>query len=169
MIFSNVHRPFIIRFLSLVVVTLLAFCVPACSDNDDSGLALISCRTCSGKISKNAFDCPHCGEPRPRPVSRRAFAKSKAASIAELITLYHLQSGLSEVPDGFDLKLLLLAPYDGGAPGGPFLSKAEDILDPWGQPFEVYAPGEINHDFDVMSWGEDGKPGGEGENEDVTQ
>ena len=169
MIFLNVHRPFILRFLSLVAVTLLAFSVSACSESGDTDSALISCRTCNGKVSKNAFDCPHCGELQPGPISKQATAKVLAELLAQQITVYHLQSGLSEVPDGFDLKLLLLAPHDGGAPGGPFLSKAEDILDPWGQPFEVLVPGEINYDFDVMSWGEDGKPGGYGEDADVTQ
>ena len=101
--------------------------------------------------------------------AKHTAAKSSAASIAQQITVYHLQSGLSEVPDGFDLELLLLTPDDGGAPGGPFLNKSDDIIDPWGRPFEVFAPGEVNHDFDVMSWGEDGEPGGEGVNEDITQ
>ena len=101
--------------------------------------------------------------------AKHTTAKSKAASIAQQITIYHLQSGLSEVPDGFDLELLLAAPDDGGAPDGPFLQKAEDIIDPWGRPYEVLAPGEVNFDFDVISWGEDGEPGGEGVNEDITQ
>ncbi|MBT4530619.1 MAG: prepilin-type N-terminal cleavage/methylation domain-containing protein [Phycisphaerae bacterium] len=101
--------------------------------------------------------------------TKHTAAKSKAASISQQITVYHLQSGLSEVPDGFDLTLLLLSQDDGGAPGGPFLNKDDDIIDPWGNPYEVHVPGEVNYDFDVVSWGEDGEVGGEGVNEDITQ
>jgi len=101
--------------------------------------------------------------------AKHATAKTSCDTIAQQILVYHMQSGLSEVPDGFDLELLLVAPEDGGAPGGPFLTKADAIIDPWGRPFEVLAPGEVNYDFDVISWGEDGEPGGEGVNEDITQ
>ena len=101
--------------------------------------------------------------------AKHTTAKNNCASIAQQVTLYQLSVGLSEVPDGFDLELLLLPPDEGGAPGGPFLQKAEDIIDPWGRPYEVVAPGEVSFDFDVISWGEDGEPGGEGVNEDITQ
>ena len=33
----------------------------------------------------------------------------------------------------------------------------------------VVSPGEINADFDVLSYGKDGAPGGEAINADVTQ
>jgi general secretion pathway protein G len=180
MIFSNVHRPFILRFLSLVVVTLLAFFVTSCSENDDSGSALISCRTCHGKVSKNAFDCPHCGELRPAPVSKQAAAQavgtakhaaaqSMVSAVAQAVELYHLEMGLSNVQDDFVLELLLLTPDDGGAPGGPFLRRADDIIDPWGNQFDILVPGNMNDSYDVISWGEDGKPGGQGANADITQ
>jgi hypothetical protein len=178
MIFSNLQTSFILRFLSLVTVSLLAFCVSACSESDDSSLALISCITCSGKVSKNAFVCPHCGEPRARttPVSgwrahraKPSFARAKAATIAKTIHLYVLDMGLSKPSDDFDLGILLLSPDDGGGPLGPYLERADDIMDPWGNPFEIKVPGEINASFDVISLGEDGEVGGEDVNADITQ
>ncbi|MBE0427982.1 MAG: type II secretion system major pseudopilin GspG [Nitrospirae bacterium] len=57
---------------------------------------------------------------------------------------------------------------DPGAPGwdGPYLRKALP-KDPWGHPFHYESPG--NHgDFDVISYGVDGVPGGEGEARDIT-
>jgi general secretion pathway protein G len=42
-------------------------------------------------------------------------------------------------------------------------------MDPWGNPFELIVPGEINTSFDVISLGEDGEVGGEDVNADITQ
>ena len=42
-------------------------------------------------------------------------------------------------------------------------------MDPWGNPFELIVPGEVNASFDVTSFGEDGEVGGEDVNADITQ
>jgi len=51
---------------------------------------------------------------------------------------------------------------------GPYLRR--DVpLDPWDRPYVYESPGEHNPDsFDLFSYGQDGQPGGEGEDEDVT-
>jgi len=48
---------------------------------------------------------------------------------------------------------------------GPYLPK-EIPMDPWGKPYVYKSPGE-HGDYDLISYGLDGAPGGEGENEDV--
>ena len=48
---------------------------------------------------------------------------------------------------------------------GPYLSK-EVPLDPWGNPYVYKSPGD-HGDYDIISYGADGSPGGEGENKDV--
>jgi general secretion pathway protein G len=48
---------------------------------------------------------------------------------------------------------------------GPYLPK-EIPVDPWGKNYIYKSPGE-NGDYDLISYGLDGAPGGEGENEDV--
>ena len=50
---------------------------------------------------------------------------------------------------------------------GPYLRK--DVpLDPWGKPYIYRSPGERNvSGYDLLSYGRDGKPGGEGEDKDV--
>lgn len=101
--------------------------------------------------------------------AKHSAAKSKASAIAQAVELYHLEMGLSKVSDDFDLELLLLPQEDGGAPGGPFLQKTDDLIDPWGNPFEILVPGNVNYSYDIISWGEDGEAGGEDINEDVTQ
>ncbi|MBC8309904.1 MAG: type II secretion system major pseudopilin GspG [Phycisphaerales bacterium] len=102
--------------------------------------------------------------------AKQAAAKSKAATIAKLVNLYILDMGLSAPRDDFDLEVLLLTPDDGGGPSGPYLERADDLIDPWGNSFVIeLPPGTINASFDIICWGEDGEPGGEGVNEDITQ
>jgi general secretion pathway protein G len=49
----------------------------------------------------------------------------------------------------------------------PYLRKAVP-LDPWGRPYVYFAPGQANPGgFDLLSYGEDGKPGGDGDNADI--
>lgn len=50
---------------------------------------------------------------------------------------------------------------------GPYLKKRKIPLDPWGHPYQYRSPGE-HGEYDLWSYGADGKPGGEGENADIT-
>jgi general secretion pathway protein G len=49
---------------------------------------------------------------------------------------------------------------------GPYLKK-ELPLDPWGKAYVYKSPGE-NGPFDIVSYGADSAPGGEGDNRDIT-
>jgi len=49
---------------------------------------------------------------------------------------------------------------------GPYLKK-EAPLDPWGRAYEYRAPGERG-DYDLLSLGKDGRPGGDGEAADLS-
>jgi general secretion pathway protein G len=50
---------------------------------------------------------------------------------------------------------------------GPYLRK-EVPLDPWGRPYPYNCPGEHNPaGYDLVSYGADGQPGGDGEAADV--
>ncbi len=101
--------------------------------------------------------------------AKQTAAKAKAATIAKTVNLYILDMGLSSPSDDFDLEVLLLHPEDGGGPSGPYLERADDIIDPWGNNFEILVPGDINASFDIISFGEDGEQGGEEANADITQ
>ena len=94
--------------------------------------------------------------------------KSQAAKISQAYTLYMIDMSTSP-EDDFDLSILTLRSDDGGGPGGPYLPKTKDVIDPWGNPFILVAPGNENYDFDVLSLGADGAPGGEQANVDITQ
>jgi general secretion pathway protein G len=49
---------------------------------------------------------------------------------------------------------------------GPYLKKTVP-QDPWGHPYLYKSPGE-HGEFDLLSYGKDGQPGGTGEAEDIT-
>lgn len=49
---------------------------------------------------------------------------------------------------------------------GPYLKKGLPN-DPWGKPFAYRIPGTHGIDYDLVSYGKDGQPGGTGEDKDV--
>lgn len=63
------------------------------------------------------------------------------------------------------LKALLERPVREPFWNGPYLRKAIP-LDPWGRPYVYRTPG-TKGDFDLVSYGRDGRPGGIGEDADV--
>ena len=64
------------------------------------------------------------------------------------------------------LAALNIAPQGEQNWAGPYLKK-EVPLDPWGSPYTYVEPGTHNNDFDLMSFGKDGRPGGTGEAADL--
>lgn len=66
------------------------------------------------------------------------------------------------------LGVLVVKPESEPKWAGPYLRKAVP-LDPWGNAYVYRLPGERGGgDFDLLSYGKDGKPGGTGENADLT-
>ena len=63
------------------------------------------------------------------------------------------------------LQALVARPANEPAWNGPYLKKAVPN-DPWGRPYIYKAPGQ-NGDYDLASYGRDGKPGGSGEDADI--
>ncbi len=63
------------------------------------------------------------------------------------------------------LRVLTAKPADEPYWGGPYLRK-ESPSDPWGRPYLYKAPG-TRGDYDLVSYGRDGQPGGIGEAADL--
>jgi general secretion pathway protein G len=64
------------------------------------------------------------------------------------------------------LKALVDRPASEPKWAGPYLRK--DVpLDPWGKPYLYKTPGE-RWEYELISYGRDGQPGGSGDNADIT-
>lgn len=105
----------------------------------------------------------------PRMFGKTAKARQKAAkaqiSLFETaIDTYRLDVGRFPTTDQ-GLEALRKKPDGAERWDGPYLPK-EIPVDPWGRPYEYKSPGD-NGDYDIISYGADGSPGGEGEDADV--
>ena len=49
----------------------------------------------------------------------------------------------------------------------PYVDNREALSDPWGRQYLLQVPGKKNVDFDIVSYGADGQPGGQGDNADI--
>ena len=101
----------------------------------------------------------------PRLMGRLTWAKKQTAgaevkALETAVQLYLNDTGQA-LSSHFDLEVLLLPPDDGGGPEGPYFQKAQDLLDPWENPYVILVPGEVNYDFDIVSWGPDLEEGTE--------
>lgn len=69
------------------------------------------------------------------------------------------------------LDALVNAPSSGripeNYPRGGYLESAQIPNDPWGNPYMYESPGSHGFDYEIVSYGADGSPGGEDENADI--
>lgn len=98
-------------------------------------------------------------------------AKSDAAQIqierlGGVLDLYKLDVGkYPTTEDGLDS--LVEAPSGAERWAGPYLKKADSLIDPWGRPYGYRSPGE-HGEYDLYTLGADGAEGGDGEDKDLT-
>lgn len=97
--------------------------------------------------------------------SRVKAARAQIDAIDKALEQFRLDVGrLPTTEEG--LAALNVAPQGMTNWDGPYLKK--DVpLDPWGHAYLYTQPGTHQNDFDVMSYGRDGRPGGSGEDEDL--
>jgi general secretion pathway protein G len=99
----------------------------------------------------------------------RAKSDTAAAQLKNLqsaIELYFLDTG--QYPSSQEGLVGLFAAPEGLVNwNGPYLKNREGLIDPWGKPYIYAMPGR-NGDYDLMSYGLDAKPGGEGESKDIS-
>ena len=92
-------------------------------------------------------------------------AKAQLDALEKALDQFRLDTG--HYPNAeIGLKALSERPTNVPKWNGPYLRKAIP-LDPWGKPYVYRVPGEKG-DFDLISYGKDGQPGGSGENADIT-
>ena len=97
--------------------------------------------------------------------ARVTAARTDVNNLAQALKLYKLDN--QRYPTGEQgLQALIARPTAGPVPPNwkPYLEKLPN--DPWGRPYQYLNPG-VKGEIDVMSFGADGQPGGEGKNADV--
>lgn len=96
--------------------------------------------------------------------ARHELARTGIGIIAQKLETYRIEKG---VYPGNDSGLKALS--DGQAtPAASFYVPPGSLLDPWSNPYLYVSPGPNGLPFEVISYGADGQPGGEGENADLT-
>lgn len=97
--------------------------------------------------------------------SRSKTAKVQIESLVTSLELFHIDVGrYPATAEG--LNALVKPPTKLAGWSGPYLTKGNIPLDPWGQPYRYQAPGKKGA-FDLYSLGRDGKEGGADEDGDV--
>lgn len=102
--------------------------------------------------------------------ARASAAKSQVQIFALALDSYRLDNDYYPTGDQ-GLESLRTVPLSGDPAKnwrGPYLRQAVP-MDPWGRPYFFMSPGLVNtQSYDLYSLGRDGKPGGAGEDADIT-
>lgn len=97
--------------------------------------------------------------------SEVAVAKTQIDSFQKSLDNYRLDVGRYPTTEEGLAALMTAPPTAAGKWAGPYLAKALPN-DPWGHPYAYKAPG-ARAEYEIVSNGKDGQPGGTGENADI--
>ncbi|MDH4173347.1 MAG: type II secretion system major pseudopilin GspG [Betaproteobacteria bacterium] len=92
-------------------------------------------------------------------------AKAQIDALEKALDQYRLDTGRYPSSEA-GLNALVTKPANEPKWAGPYLKKSVP-LDPWDRPYVYKAPG-AHGEFDLLSYGKDGQPGGTGEAADIT-
>jgi general secretion pathway protein G len=103
--------------------------------------------------------------------ARTTTAGANAGTVANAVEAYMADCG--PPPAGVPMsQFLFQRPTDQAIADkwqGPYLKNTSQLLDPWNKEYMLVMPGQKNADFDIVSYGADGQPGGDGENKDIVK
>lgn len=97
--------------------------------------------------------------------SKQKAAKAQISLFETALDTYRLDVGKYPTTD-MGLEVLRIKPDGLEKWDGPYLPK-EIPMDPWGKPYEYRSPSE-HGDYEIVSTGADGGPGGDDEDMDIT-
>ncbi len=101
--------------------------------------------------------------------ARHVKARIDVASLESALKLYKLDNGMYPSTEQ-GLQALVEQPESGQLPKkwhrGGYLDKGKVPMDPWGNGFIYLSPG-VYGDYDIISYGADGVPGGEDTDKDI--
>jgi len=99
--------------------------------------------------------------------ARRTSAATQIRSFEEALGMFRLDNGYYPSTEQ-GLEALVTQPTIGRIPtrykDGGYIRRIPN--DPWGNPYVYLSPG-VHGDYDLLSYGADGQPGGEGDNADI--
>jgi general secretion pathway protein G len=100
--------------------------------------------------------------------AKDATAKSQIEMLSAALDAYRLDNGTyPNTQQGLEALWTIPTVDPPGNWRGPYLRKPVP-LDPWGRAYVYVFPGQQNtRGFDLLTYGLDGQPGGEGENADI--
>ncbi len=101
--------------------------------------------------------------------ARIADAKLQIKNFETALHLYKIDNGMYPTTEqGLDalVEPPTIPPLPTHYKEGGYLEKKKIPLDPWGNPY-IYASPGLHGDYDIICYGADGKPGGEGKNADI--
>ena len=91
--------------------------------------------------------------------------RTQIDSLEKAVDAYRLDMGsLPSTADG--LNALIQRPTNAKQWRGPYLKRALPA-DPWGNAYVYRVPGKKS-DYEILSYGKDGQPGGDGDNADIS-
>ncbi len=97
-------------------------------------------------------------------------AKQQISAFGLALDRYYLDNGKYPTTEQ-GLEALIQKPTTDPAPmnynPGGYLKKNQIPNDPWGNPYVYRSPGEYGNDYEIVSYGADGKQGGTGVDEDI--
>lgn len=98
--------------------------------------------------------------------SEQTVARSQIEAFSRALGAYRLDVGsYPSTEEG--LAALVTKPASAAKWNGPYLEKAVPA-DPWGRAYQYRAPGADGSEFEIVSLGKDGQPGGDGDAADVS-
>lgn len=98
--------------------------------------------------------------------SERKTARAQIVELEQALDHYRLDTGhYPNTEQG--LAALNVRPGNEPRWDGPYLRRAVPP-DPWGKPYQYRSPGGNGTEFDLLSYGKDGRPGGTGDDADIT-
>ncbi len=103
--------------------------------------------------------------------ARRVKAKMDIKAIESALKLYKIDSGSYPTTDQ-GLIALIKKPDTPPVPmkwrDGGYLDGNDVPKDPWGNPYYYVSPTDDGKDYEIVSYGADGQPGGTGKNADIS-
>lgn len=99
--------------------------------------------------------------------SKVAAAKASMASLRTSLDLVYTDLGRTAQSGDTLRGLLWDKPKEAPDTWQKGINKEADLNDPWGNPYVLVVPATVHVDYDIVSYGADGREGGEGDNADI--